>query len=113
MRRTKKIKLSQTFDLKESRCIINVASSASSTGYSRFQPWKIFGAYNNKMGVWSIVFYRDILKVIPKAKFVSHSHGNMKQSAIIGVTEPTLETMDAASVASHELKNGTAPILTW
>ena len=39
----------------------------------------------------------------------SHSHGNVKQSAIFGVTEMTRY---AAPVAPHQLKNGTASIMT-
>ena len=40
----------------------------------------------------------------------SHCHGKMKQSANLGVNEPTL---DAASVAPHKLQDGTAPMMTW
>ena len=75
-----------------------------------FQPWKIFAADIKNIGVWSIVLYQDFLKVIPKAKMGSYSHGNMKQSALFWVTEPIL---NAASVAPHQLNNGTAPIMTW
>ena len=64
------------------------------------------------MGMWSIVLYQDILKIIPKTKLCSHSHGNMKQSIKLtfGVTEITLE---ATSMATHQLKNFTASIMTW
>ena len=62
------------------------------------------------MSVWSIVLYQDFFKVIPKARPGSHSQGNMKQSAIVGVTEPT---SDVAYVAPHQLKNDTAHIMTW
>ena len=44
-----------------------------------FQPWKIFGTDIKNMGVWSIVLFRDFLKVILTATLGSHSHGNMKQ----------------------------------
>ena len=71
---------------------------------------KIFGADIKNVGVWTIVLYQDLPKDISKAKLGSHSHGNMKQSTIFGVTEPTL---DVAPVAPHQLMNGTAPIMTW
>ena len=70
----------------------------------------MFGADIKKMGVWSIVLYQDFLKGIPKAKIGPHSHTNMKQCAIFGVTEPTL---DEASVAPHYINNGTALIMVW
>ena len=60
------------------------------------------------MGVCGIVIYQDFLKVIMKATLGSYSDGNMKQSKIIRVTESTL---DATSVATHQLKNGT--VMTW
>ena len=63
-----------------------------------------------EMCVLSIALYQDFLKVIPKAALGSHSHGNMKQSEIFGVTEPTL---NVASVTPHQLKNGTASIMAW
>ena len=62
------------------------------------------------MGVWNIVLYQDFLKVVPRATLGSHFHGNMKQNAIFGVTEPA---PNAASVAPHQLKNSTTPIVTW
>ena len=58
----------------------------------------------------SIALYQDFLKVIPKAALGSHSHGNMKQSEIFGVTEPTL---NVAYVTPHQLKNGTPSIMAW
>ena len=61
------------------------------------------------MGVCGIAPYQEILKVIPKAELGSHSHCNMKQGEIFGVTEPTL---DGASVTLYLLKNGTTPIMT-
>ena len=99
----------QIIDLKESHCIINVASSTRQCiPFSNMK--KIFGADIKNIGVWSIVLYQDFLKVIPKSNLGSHSHGNMKQSAIFGVTDHTL---NAASVAPHQLKNGMALIMTW
>ena len=77
---------------------------------SPFQSWQIFDASIKTMGVWSIVLYQDFPKVTPNATLGSCSHGNLKQGAICGVTEPTL---GAASVATHQLKNVTAPIMTW
>ena len=47
----------------------------------------------------SIVLYQDILKVTPEVKLGPHSHGNMKQSVIFGVTE---QTRNAASVVLHQ-----------
>ena len=62
------------------------------------------------MGVWSIVLsYINISSKSPKGKTGLHFRGNMKQSAIVGVTEPTL---DVAHVAPHQLKDDTAPIMT-
>ena len=62
------------------------------------------------MCVLSIALSQDFLKVIPKAALGSHSHGNMKQSEIFGVAEPTL---NVASVTPHQLKNGTASAMAW
>ena len=72
-----------------------------------FQLWKIFGT---DMGVLSIVLYKDFFKVIPTATLGSHSQSNMIQSIIFGFTVPTL---NEASVAPHQSKIGTAPIMTW
>ena len=80
-----------------------------STGYSRFNRENIWRWLQEK-GVWGIALYQDFLKVITKAPPGSHSHGNMKQSEIFWKTEPTL---NVASVTPHQLKNGTAPIMTW
>ena len=65
------------------------------------------------MGVWSIVLHQNFLKVIPKTTPGPHSHGshgNMKQGAIFGVTEPIL---NMALVVIEQLKNGTVPIMPW
>ena len=94
-------------DFKESHCIINVASSTQ-LGIP-VSTVKIFGADIKLVGLWSIALYQDYLKVIAKAALSSHSHGNMKHSAIFGVTESTL---NAASVVLHQLKKGTAPVMT-
>ena len=70
--------------MKEYFCIINETSSTQQG--VPFQAWKLFGVDIKKMGVWSIVLCQDFVKVIPMAKLGSHSHGNMKQSDIFGVT---------------------------
>ena len=108
MRRTSIINHYQIIDLEESHCNIYVASFTQ-LGFP-VSTVKIFGADIKKMGVWSIVLYQDFPKVIPKATLGSHSDDNMKQSAIFGVAEPTL---NAASVAPHQFKNDRAPIMTW
>ena len=79
-----------------------------SAGYSTMK--KIFGADIKNMIVWSIVLYQDFFKVIPKTKLGSHFNANIRWSKIFRVTD---QTLNAASVAPHQLKNGTAPIMTW
>ena len=81
-----------------------------------FQLWKTFGADIKNMGVWSIVLYQDLSisgcpQRHPKGKKLGfHSIDNMKQSAIVGMTETPL---DVTFVAPYQLMNGTATIMTW
>ena len=87
----------QIIELKESNCIIDVASSTQLV--IPVSTVKIFSADIKKMSVWSIV--QNFFKIIPKAKLGSHSHGNMKQSAIAEVTEPTLDVAYVATTSAQ------------
>ena len=109
MRRTSLAKHYQIIDLKESYCIINVVTSTLLD--IPVSTMKNIWHWHQEDGCVELCsIYQDFPKGIPKAKLDTHHHGNMKQDAIFGVTEPTL---DAASVAPHQLKNYTTPIMTW
>ena len=85
MRRTSVAKQYQMINLKKPHCIISTTISTQ-LGIPVSNA-KIFGADIKKMGVWSIVLNQDFIKVTQRKKTGSHLHGNMKQSAILGVTE--------------------------
>ena len=110
MRRTSIAKHYQIIDLKVS--LHHQFHEFYSTMYSRFKREKYLGL-TSRGWVWGALLYiknsSNPHSHPPKAKLGSHYLGNMKQGAIFGVTEPTL---DAASVALHQLRNVTVPIMT-
>ena len=67
-----------------------------------FQPWKFLALTSRRwVPVWNIVRYQDFRKVTPQAKLGCHTHGNIKQSSIFRVTEPTLDAAAVAPISSR------------
>ena len=111
MRRTSIAKHYQIIDLKESHCIINVASSTQ-LGIPISTVKNIWRWHIKEMGVWCIVLYRDFFKSSQRQNWAAILMATWNRAQSSGwLNQHWMRLLWRGG--PHQPKNGTAPIVMW